>query len=258
LSKSYSLILVSIGFVILLLSVSAIAYASMSPALTVKKTPFWAGYGDTVSTTTGGITGIFASFIQPGISCNSFLGSSQEVRFLAGIDGSPAGVSDYAYIGTDVTCGVGSVTPFYKTVTSALGLPPLVIKPGNRIFASITESSGIFFFNITDVTTGKSSTTNSSAARAFRISGECIVSSVARIPLAKFSIAEFGQDYTRVLNTCYTRIGSMNPSPVGTPPVGAVIVYVMYNFALTSIRASPSALTPDHSSFKVMWVSYGP
>src|SRR5271169_61565 len=137
-------------FILVIPSVTSV-YASgarvpLSPN-SVTKNSIWAGYGAKSPVGTGrvSLSYILISFIQPKVMCNPILPQSQEVLFLAGIDGAPAGASDYLCVGTEVFCAVGSSTPQYRAVASGIDDPlapisTMVIKPGDKIFGSINAS----------------------------------------------------------------------------------------------------------------------
>jgi Peptidase A4 family len=247
--------------------VSTATYADVGPTtpLTIptSKSTSWAGYGDVVNTSVVTIDGVFISFKQPKVTCDPSLTSPQEVQFLVGIDGY--NVSSIFYVGTDVTCSIGSSTPVYSAVSSGSGsVSSVAIKPGDKIEANITISGGTLTYELSN-SKGASGLDSGSAPDQGVNSAECVVSSIIAVtgeplPLAKFATVKIGQDYTDISNTCFITSNGGILSPIGMPPPPDAIVirFVMYNFALTSIRANPSSLTASLSSFKVKWVSYGP
>jgi hypothetical protein len=233
---------------------------SVSLALTTDKNPVWAGYG-VYSSAGGVVTAIQASFKQPKITCNSALASPQAAFVLAGIDGIGAG-ADFEALGTLAVCAVGATTPTYSEASTVTMAPVLTIKPGHIYSATITESAGTFTYTLKDVTTGKVSTGSGTNANALLNAAECIVdrasSSGFPLPLANFGKVLFGQDNTKVTDTCYaTASGVTNAIGAFTSPL-LVVKFVLYNSALTIIDAKPSALTTDKSSFKVAWKAAGP
>jgi hypothetical protein len=243
-----------------------VAYANNVPGVSAtiptSMSRTWAGYGDVVNTGEVSISGIFVSFIQPKITCNSSLSSNQEVQFLAGIDGY--NLSSTLYVGTQVTCNAGSSKPIYSAIASGSGsISSVKVKPGDTIVANITISGGTLTYMLSN-SKGKSGLNTGAAPRVGVNSAECVTSSVtavtgAPLPLAKFATVRIGQDYTGVPNTCFVSLAGGTFNPIGAPPAyGIVIRFVMYNSALTSVRAVPTTLTPSLSSFEVRWVSYGP
>jgi len=246
-----------------IISVTGHAYgdSGSSASIPTSKSRTWAGYGDVVNTSVITLNGIFISFIQPKITCNASLISNQEVQFLAGIDGY--NVSSILYVGTDVTCKMGSSIPIYSAVASGSGtVSSVTIKPGETIEANITISGGTLTYKLSN-SKGKAGIDVGPAPRQGVNSAECVVSSViaptgAPLPLALFAVVRIGQDYTHVPNTCFITFNGGTFAPIGMPPPphSIAIRFVMYNFALSSIRASPTALTPSFSSFKVKWISY--
>src|ERR1700675_2615461 len=73
---------------------------AVSPSLFTSPTRIWASCGIVVPMFQIDVTGVFVSFIQPKIICNSALASDQEARFFGGIDGYD--VSTIHHVGTDV------------------------------------------------------------------------------------------------------------------------------------------------------------
>ena len=135
---------------------------------------------------------VSTSFILPKITCNTALDEDQEVLFIAAIDGSPAGVSDYAFSGVEAFCAAGSSTPTYTSIGSG-GLIGVPVKPQNKIFAWVNVSGSLFLEGLYDVTTKMTGGVSSSDVGAALIAMECVVSSgtsplnAAPLPLANFS-----------------------------------------------------------------------
>jgi hypothetical protein len=247
-----------------LLPATAASVSGPAALITVKST-HWAGYG--ITSPVGGpkITQIQGSFIQPKVTCNKALNLPQKVEFLAALDGIPGDAPlDFEYVGTSAVCNAASATPSYHEVAAAAMAPVLTIVPGHIYYEDVVVT-GVFTFHYTlkDVTAGKTSTGTANQANAVFNAAECIVaghfllSTGNQEPLANFGTVSFGKDYTKVANTCYATASDQKAGPIGG--FGApftVVKYVMYNSALTTIDATPSALSADKSSFKVTWLHY--
>lgn len=241
--------------------------ASSGPlAPVVNKNVQWAGYGIFSPTGAGAIIAIEGSFKQTKITCNPALNSPQKVEFLAALDGIAGDAPlDFEYVGTSAACATGAGTPSYAEVSTVPMAPVLTIKPGHIYSAEVAYSAGVFHYTLKDINTSKTSTGSGTQANAVFNAAECIVaghfklSTGALEPLAKFKTVSFGQDYTKVADTCDATVSDGSPTAIGAfgPPF-VVYKYVMYNSAMTIVDAVPSALTADKSSFKVMWKAAGP
>ena len=274
LHQRLSIVLLS-GFVLLIFAIPSVtaAYASggnipFVAGTTTNKNPMWAGYGIAEPRRVVPIQGIWISFIQPKVICNSTMTRPQAVEFLGGIDGpSP---SDFAYVGTEAYCAVGSSFPKYNlTAFGSSSMFP--VKAGDKIFGEINISVGVFLVDVYDNNSMKGIKATPLVGSSMLTKAECIVSSVIEatglpLPLAKFRPAEFGQDYAGAVPfvplSCNIAVGPNSGfgNPVGSAASGSfsLIKYIMLNLALTQVRAKPSALTTDASSFIVRWKSYGP
>lgn len=221
----------------------------------------YAGYGDIVPTPYN-INAVYTSFIQPKINCDASEPGGEEVMFLAGLDGY--NVSTIHYVGTEIDCPPGSSTPTYSALSSGVGtIPSLVISPGDIIFGNITVVGGTIVYTLADITKGTSGTDTGSAPDQGVNDAKCVISSVIEptgeaLAIPKFATAKIGEDYTTIAPTCVVSIRGLPTNAIGNPPVGYLFKYVMYNVAMTAIRASPSGLTSSKTSFKVHWVSAGP
>jgi hypothetical protein len=237
--------------------------ATSFPALTTQKSTHWAGYGIVGPVGAPKITEVQGSFIQPKVTCNTALKLPQKADFLAAMDGVHGDAPlDFEYVGTSATCAVASATPTYHEVSAAAMAPILPIVPGHVYYASVAVTSVFtFHYTLKDVTTGKTSTGTANQANAVFNAAECIVdghfllSSGSQEPLANFGTVSFGKDFTKVANTCTATVSDQKPTAIGGFAAPFVLVkYVMYNSALSTIDANPSALTADLSSFKVTWL----
>ncbi len=240
------------------------AAISISPdthgtVITVKN-PFTAGYG--VEAANYSVTGVDGSWIQPKFSCSGSTPSS--AGFGIQIDGFNG--KDIEIVGTGGGCsnGVPKYAAFYAFVpTTSLEVFNIKISPGDKMFASMAYSSSTNMFTayLKDESSGKSARATGSVPSAQRNSVEAgVVSEVNStsqccLALAKFSRIPFGMDHTHVSATCYATISGVT-GPIGS--FGTVLKLVMTNVSGNAVRASPSELSKDNSSFKISWKSAGP
>jgi Peptidase A4 family len=252
-----------ISFLLVLPSIAvASVYADSSQIVnppTVMKSPTWAGYD--IEAPNAGITAVRASFKQPALNCNPAAAVDRHAAFIAGLNGQLTNA--FEFVGTEGTCPSGSVTPTYSEIATAGMAPIIPIVVGHDYLAAIVESGGTYHYVLKDVTTGAiSKGTGTGPSVVF--AAECVVNRPLGLggspaPLANFGTVSFGQDFTKVRNTCFATYSGMTKAIWAfTVPQLALVKYVMYNVALTSIDANTSPITPDKSSFRVMWVNSGP
>jgi peptidase A4-like protein len=185
------------------------------------------------------------------------LGQSSCVR--QGIDGYSSNTVEQT--GTDSDCSSGTPTyyawyEFYPHF--AYYVPNMrTINAGDVMSAEVRYSGGMFTVTITDVTTGATYSKSQKMANAQRSSAEWIIEapySGGVLPLSDFGTVSFGQDSTKVADTCYATLGG-NTLPIGSWGTTDEITMVTSSGAT---KAQPSALSTDKSSFTETWVSAGP
>ncbi len=217
----------------------------------------WSGYAVTGST--GSVTDAKGSWIVPSIvgSCPS---TNQYSSFWVGIDGFNSNTVEQT--GTDSDCQNDAPTyyawfEFYPHPSFIIS--SLTIHPGDHVSAEAKYSSGKFVVSITDVTTGQSFSTSSNVHSAQRSSAEWIAeapsSSGGILPLSDFGTVYFGQDTTGIGGTCFATI-SGNSASIGS--FGSNVQKITMVTSSGAVKASPSTLSSDGSSFSVQWVSSGP
>ncbi len=217
----------------------------------------WAGYA--VTTSAGAVTQVKASWIEPKIQGTCPSRSYQYSAFWVGIDGYNSKTVEQ--IGTDSDCqgGTAYYYAWYEFYPKGSVLLSMSISPGDTISAQVKYASGSFKVSITDHTTGATFSHSQAVSSAARSSAEWIAeapsSSSGILPLADFGTSHFGKDATSVTGTCTAKI-SGHSGPIGSF-AGAVSI-TMWNNADTAVKASPSSLSPDHTSFNVTWKSSGP
>jgi hypothetical protein len=197
------------------------------------------------------------SWTVPSVSCTS---STTYAAFWVGIDGftsstvEQTGVLDECYQGTAYYY---AWYEFYPSASVYL-TSQVPVKAGDVIYAEVSYASSKFTATLTDETTTKSYSVTVSVSGAKRSSAEWIAeapSSCSRfscfvLPLANFNIAYYGVDYTSIGFTSYATINSV------TGPLNSfgssVYELVMVTSSLT-VKAQPSAITTDETSFTVTW-----
>ena len=139
---------------------------------------------------------------------------------------------------------------------------------GDVISASVTYNAGnnSFTLTLTDETSGASFSTaiipNRKTGTPQRSSAEWIAeapsSNSGVLPLADFGVANFGQDpgYAGIVGTCFATVSGLGPYPIGSFGANVWSSTMVTNSDV--VKATPSALTPDGSSFTVTWYSAGP
>jgi hypothetical protein len=218
----------------------------------------WSGYAVTGSA--GSVSDVKGSWKVPAIvgSCPT---TSEYSSFWVGIDGFSSNTVEQ--IGTDSDCQRGSAVyyawyEFYPSPSYTIS--GFTVKPNDVISAEVKYSSGSFTVSILDVTSGKSHSTSATVRSAQRSSAEWIAeapsSSRGVLPLADFGTILFGYDNTAVTSTCYATVAG------ATKAIGSFGSSVQEISMVTSsgkaVKALPSSLSSDGTSFSVAWKSSGP
>jgi hypothetical protein len=216
----------------------------------------WSGYAVTGSA--GSVSDVNGSWKVPAIvgSCPT---ASQYSSFWVGIDGFSSNTVEQ--IGTDSDCQNGRAVyyawyEFYPSPSYTIS--GFTVKPGDTISAEVKYSNNRFTVSIVDGS--KSYTTSATVRSAQRSSGEWIAeapsSSRGVLPLADFGTVYFGSDNTKVTATCYATVAG------ATKAVGlfgsSVQEITMVTSSGKAVKAQPSSLSTDGTSFSVAWDSSGP
>ncbi|MBI3859901.1 MAG: peptidase A4 [Thaumarchaeota archaeon] len=217
----------------------------------------WSGYAVTGST--GSVTDVKGSWIVPAIQgeCTS---TNQYSSFWVGIDGFNSGTVEQT--GTDSDCqgGLPTYYAWYEFYPHPAFYAIQNIHPGDVITAEVKVSGRTFIVTITDVTTGQTFSKNARLNSAQKSSAEWIAeapsSSGGILPLANFGTVKFGLDYTGISSTNFATVGGVTQKISG---FGAnVQTITMVSQSGGAVKAQPSALSPDGTSFTVAWKSSGP
>ena len=218
----------------------------------------WAGYA--VTGAKGSVTSVNGSWIEPTATCTS--GKTGYAAFWVGIDGYNSRTVEQT--GTDSDCR-GSTPAYYAWFefypNPSHTISRLKISPGDTISAQVLFlGKAKFKVTLSDVTTGKSYSTTASVRNAARTSAEWIAeapSSVSGVlPLSNFGTVGFGYDSTSVAGTNTATVGGTT-SDLGAFSTAVAITMVSASSAST-VKALPSAISTDQTSFSVTWKSAGP
>jgi len=217
----------------------------------------WSGYA--VTGASGSVSDAKGSWIVPTIqgTCPS---TNQFSSFWVGIDGFNSGTVEQT--GTDSDCQNGAPTYFawfeFFPHPSFI-ISGLTIHPGDHMTAEANFNGRAFVVTITDATTGLSFSTSAKVRGAQRSSAEWIAeapsSSGGILPLANFGTVSYGTDNTGIARTCYATIGGTTAA-IGA--FGSSVQQITMVSSVGAIKAQPSALSADGTSFSVTWQSAGP
>ncbi len=217
----------------------------------------WSGYAVTGSA--GSVSRVKGSWVVPAIqgTCPS---ANQYSSHWVGIDGFNSGTVEQT--GTDSDCQNGA--PRYYAWYEFYPQPSfiisgIVVSPGDVMTAQVSRSGSHFTVTVTDDTTGKSFSKTKTVSSAQASSAEWITeapsSSGGILPLADFGTVSWGVDYTGVSGTNYATIGGVTGA-IGS--FGSNVQQITMVTASGTVKASPSSLSTDGTSFTVTWSSAGP
>ncbi len=213
----------------------------------------WAGY--VVTGAAGSVTDAAGSWVQPGVTCPS--SGNTYAAFWVGIDGYSD--STVEQTGTLAECQSGTATYFawYEFYPRpSFEIKTISVHAGDVISANVQYANGKFVVTITDVTTGKTFSTSAKINSAQRSSAEWIAEAPSSggsiLPLADFGTSSYGLDYTGVASTNYATVGGTTGA-IGS--FGTSVVAITMVDSAGGVKASPSSLTSDGTSFTVTWYS---
>ncbi len=231
----------------------------------------WAGYvvtGNDVTYVTGSFvvpsvavsSGATAHTGLPGQGHHSTSSSTTYAAFWVGIDGYSSSTVEQAGVLMEDSGGVASYSAWYEFYPAAPVYASWSPQAGDLISVTVQYySNGTMVATVTDITTDNSFSSPYEPASSYqRNSAEWITEapSSARqiLPLADFGKVYFGVDYTNIQNTNYATIG-------GTYGSIAVLSSSFTTYSLSmvnrngSLKAAPSSLSTDGTSFSVTWYS---
>jgi Peptidase A4 family len=219
----------------------------------------WSGYA--VTSTKGSISDVKASWIVPAIAgpCPA---TDQYSSFWVGIDGYSSNTVEQ--VGTDSDCQNGKAVyyawfEFYPHPSFNVDSVP--VSPGDHISAEVTATGkGMFTVSLTNLSTGSHFTTSAKLPSAAQVSAEWIAEapySGGVLPLADFGTVLFGSHYTREAHTCFATI-SGTTGPIGLAAFNQNLDAITMDNKDGIIKATPSSLSTDGTSFSVAWMNPGP
>ncbi len=214
----------------------------------------WSGYAVTGSA--GSVSDAKGSWVVPTANCAATPGA--DAAFWVGIDGfSDSTVEQTGVLIECSSSGTATYLAWFEFYPRpAFQITSVAVSPGDTISAEVKYLSGKFFVYLTDVTTGRSFTTSASVGNAQRTSAEWIAEAPSSggsiLPLADFGTANYGTDYTSIANTNTATVGTT------TGPISS-FSYTSITMVTSSgaVKASPSVLSTDGTSFYVTWVGTG-
>lgn len=221
----------------------------------------WSGYAVTGST--GTVTSVSGSWTVPLVT-----GSKRTTAyssFWVGIDGFNTNTVEQIGTDSDIQNGKAVYYAWYEFYPNPMvQITSITVSPGDTISASVTYSptDNTFTVSITDKTQSWTSppTTVSGATES---SAEWIAEAPSSLggvlPLADFGRVNFGLQYTSVPATCYATISGVNNgvnSAIGS--FGSAVQQITMGSIhgrTTTVKAQPSGLSSDGTSFSVTWYS---
>jgi peptidase A4-like protein len=204
----------------------------------------WSGYAAYNAT----FTDVKASWIQPAANCSSTT-TAQYASFWVGLDGYKS--SSVEQLGTDSDCA-GRNTPAYYAWWEMYPNPSnqisgFTVRAGDSISAEVSRTATLYTLSIVNNSTGQrfsttqaSTAANSSAEWVAEAPSQCIIVFCRVLPLANFGTMTFTGSYA-TSGTQKSISGYTNDSITMTDMLG------------TTVRAQPSALSPDGTSFSDTW-----
>ncbi len=217
----------------------------------------WSGFAVTGSS--GSVSDAKGSWVVPAIQ-GTCPGTNQYSSFWVGIDGFNSGTVEQT--GTDSDCqnGVPTYYAWYEFYPHpSFLINSMTVHPGDRISADASFNGKSFVVTITDTTTSQTFSTSARVRGAQRSSAEWIAeapsSSGGILPLANFGTVAFGTDNTGVANTCDATINGVTGA-MGS--FGSSVQQISMVTNSGAVKASPSNLSSDGTSFTVTWKSAGP
>lgn len=215
----------------------------------------WAGYA--LDGPVGSVNDVKGSWEVPAVTC-----AKKQYTYSAfwiGIDGDNSNTVEQ--IGTSSDCRKGTPV-YYAWYEFYPAYPvniPVSVSPGNIMSADVSYNVGssLFTVSITNLNTSQTYTTTGSVSNAQRTSAEWIAeapSGGSVLPLANFDTVYFGLDYTGIPSTNYATVNG-NTGNIGSFAPDSIVKVDTIGMVSYSgrLKARPSVLTPDGTSFSVKW-----
>lgn len=210
----------------------------------------WAGYA--VSGAADSVSDVKGSWKVPSLAC------SQRTTYAAlwvGMDGFDSNTVEQTGVLAECYRGEASYFTWYEFYPSypVYITSSVPVKAGDIIYGDVSYASGLFTVTLIDQTTGKYFRTSQSDSSAQRSSAEWIMeapSSGGVLSLADFSTAYYGYDYTSVALTSYATINGVTRA-IGS--FGSAVYEINMVTMILTVKAQPSTLSSDGTSFTVKW-----
>ncbi len=214
----------------------------------------WAGYAVTGSK--GSVTDANGSWVVPSVSCPK-RGSSY-AAFWVGIDGFSSSTVEQTGVLAQCSRGRAAYSAWYEFYPAGMvTISSFTVKPGDKVFGEVQSTGGSSFkVTITDgsekfSTTGSvSGAQMSSAEWIAEAPSSCSIFGCSVLPLANFGTASFGKDSTGISSTSYATVNGVSGS-IGS--FGSAVQELTMVTNSGTIKAQPSALSTDGTSFSVTW-----
>ncbi len=225
----------------------------------------WGGYA--VTGAAGSVTQALASWTVPAVTCAP--GQTSYSSYWVGIDGFTSSTVEQTGTDSDCRAGVASYYAWYEFYPKPSRTISLSVHPGDEIGAAVIYSptTGKFTDAIQDFTTGKTFKVSSAVSAAQRTSAEFIVEAPAictllrcrLASLSNFGTVAFGQDNTGLTQAtnCAATIGGLTGA-IGSFGSAVQKITMVSQSNPSVVKAAPSALTTDGTSFTAQWMSAGP
>ncbi|MCL4436228.1 MAG: G1 family endopeptidase [Thaumarchaeota archaeon] len=208
----------------------------------------WSGYAvetNLASPQMGSVSDVKGSWTVPAVDCSAT--PSAYSSFWVGIDGYASSTVEQTGTDSDCSSGVPKYYAWYEMYPKFPVNLKMTISPGDLMTGEVQFiGKGSFRITITDTTTGATFTTTQKSTRAQRSSAEWVAeapsSSGGVLPLANFGTVNF-QNAQVTINGI---TGTINN---GTWQNDAITMTTQSG----TVKAQPSALSTDGSSFSVTW-----
>jgi hypothetical protein len=224
----------------------------------------WSGYA--VNGTTGSVTMAQATWKVPAVNCPTT--GTLYSSYWVGIDGFRSSTVEQTGTDSDCRSGVATYYAWYEFYPKAShSISGFTVRPGDIIGARVWFASGSFTVAIENFNTTQLYKTTSTVSGAARSSAEFIAEAPAICTLfrcklsslANFGTVKFGKDYTGIgtaTNCALTLGGRTDVLGNFGKSVQSISMVSQSNSAL--VKAQPSALSADGSSFIIQWLNQGP
>jgi hypothetical protein len=261
--------IIVIGLLIMLTTVplSSVASVSAIPIIFVghgDQSSNWSGYA--VTGVAGSITDVQGTWRVPAVVCG--VGETSYSADWVGIDGFTSKTVEQTGTDSDCSHGVATYYAWYEFYPKASkDIRSIVVHPGDIIGAQVSYTNGVFKIALKDFSTAKAYATTSTVSGASRSSAEFIVEAPETCVLVKCSLASlsdfgtvgFGSDNSGItaIPNCAVAVNGVL-APLGTYGSAIQEITMVSQSNPSVVKAQPSAISADGTSFTVQWMNAGP